>query len=71
MMKHMSFHPVAPGPVSKSVSKTGFGFDAIMENPDYGRFLDWYHANSHFSPRRDEVMAVFSEPEDADFDEAA
>jgi hypothetical protein len=71
MMKQKSFHPVAPGPLSKTVSKTSFGFDAIMENPDYSRFLDWYHANSHFSPRRAEVMAVFSEPEDAVLDEAA
>ncbi len=30
MMQRMSFHPVAPGPVPK----TGFGFDAIMQNPD-------------------------------------
>jgi hypothetical protein len=67
MTKRMSFHPVAPGPVSK----TGFGFDAIMENPDHDRFLDWYHANSFFSSRGAEAAATGGEPEVAVFDEAA
>jgi hypothetical protein len=67
MTKSMSFHPVAPGPVSK----TGFGFDAIMENPDYDRFLDWYHASSFFSSREAEAAAVDGEAEVAAFDEAA
>jgi hypothetical protein len=67
MMQRISFHPVAPGPVSK----TGFGFDAIMQNRDYDRFLHWYHANSFFSSRRDGASAAGAEPEVAVFDEAA
>jgi hypothetical protein len=70
MTKRMSFHPVAPGPVSE----TGFGFDAIMQNPDHDRFLDWYHANSFFSSRRAVLESEFATVVDAAeavFDEAA
>ena len=38
--------PVASAPVSK----TGFGFDEIMRNPDYTRFMSWYAQFSYLAP---------------------
>jgi hypothetical protein len=41
-----------------------FGFDAIMAKPDYSRFQDWYARSSYFAPRRGELDAMLSQPED-------
>jgi hypothetical protein len=36
MMTPMKHHPVTPA------AKSGFGFEEIMGDPDYTRFMDWY-----------------------------
>jgi hypothetical protein len=71
MMKELRYHPVAPGSSPRAVPSTGFGFDAIMANPDYTRFLDWWDANNRLAPNRAEVEAVFSAPAAQAMDEAA
>jgi len=35
---------------SASSAKTGFGFEAIMRNPDYTRFTAWYARFSLLAP---------------------
>ena len=46
MMTPMSTTPLAPA------TKTGFGFEEIMRNPDYSRFMNWYARFSFFAPSR-------------------
>ena len=48
----------------KTISKTGFGFDAIMENPGHSGFRDWWNDKSYFALTRDDVEEMFSSPED-------
>ena len=46
MMTAMEYPPLAPA------TKTGFGFEEIMRNPDYSRFMNWYARFSFFAPGR-------------------
>jgi hypothetical protein len=39
-----------------------FGFDRIMDHPDYRRFPDWYARQSRLAPSGREVEAIFSKP---------
>jgi hypothetical protein len=43
----MRHHPVIP-----PARRYPFGFDAIMANPDHGRFRRWYDATSLLPPGR-------------------
>ena len=47
-----------------SASRTGFGFEAIMQNPQYGAFREWWNERSFFALTRDEIEEMFSSPED-------
>ncbi len=47
----------------RAMKRHAFGFDAIMAQPDYRRFNDWYARTSFFAPKREEMDAVFSQPE--------
>jgi hypothetical protein len=40
--------PPEHSPLSPT-TKTGFGFEEIMRNPDYSRFTDWYARFSFFA----------------------
>ena len=37
-------------PLAAPATKTGFGFEEIMRNPDYSRFMNWYARFSFFAP---------------------
>ena len=52
MMTPMKYHPVAP------VSDNSFGFEEIMRNPDYTRFMNWYAQFSYFARGRQTAIAV-------------
>jgi hypothetical protein len=45
-MTPMQYHCVAATP------KTGFGFEEIMRDPDYTRFMNWYARSSFFAAGR-------------------
>ena len=47
MMTPMRHHPVR-----SPKSRTGFGFDAMMERPEYGRFERWYADANRLGPSR-------------------
>lgn len=51
------------GKRGRPARRHSFGFDAIMAEPDYRRFQDWYARTSFFAPRREDLDAALSEPE--------
>jgi hypothetical protein len=53
----MRHHPVIP-----PARRYPFGFDAIMANPDHGRFHRWYDATSLLPPGRADAPGARSTP---------
>jgi hypothetical protein len=49
-------HPVQPR------RATGFGFEEVIRDPDYTRFMAWYRRSSLLAPGRAAVVDVFSRP---------
>ena len=54
MTTPMQHYPIASAPVSK----TGFGFDEIMRNPDYTHFMRWYAQFSYLAPPRQPAIST-------------
>ena len=61
MTTPMQHHPIASAPVSK----TGFGFDEIMRNPDYTHFMSWYAQFSYIAPLRQAAITTAAQATEA------
>lgn len=54
-----------PSRFQPATRRHAFGFDAIMADPDFSRFQDWYARRNLLAPSRHQIEAIFSQPEDA------